>query len=640
MGLIVAILVLFFLGRETDPVTNQTRSVITSNGITQFRQGMDIAGWVRLTYKVDFSKYDQIYSTAAERDQAKRDAIGVILRNIDNRISALGVSDYSALQQNIGNETFLIVEIGWVHSIESAKEIIGKTVELEFKVLASDEEKQDMIPKRKTMAENLFEQIKENPDQLKDLTDWKQGEDVFVTTLIEQDFTTLPPIYANLKDEIINSHSWDIFDLWEGVYLTEDQAWGTAIEWYVLFVTDAISESNSENTTLDSFLWVAGQFDKKSGILTGQTHTENPWSVSYDEENNQFLLYSDLSATAFGWWTGLQVLAIYDVDSREAEDIEYELNNGILVSGTEVLVMKSSDRVPAMSPKNNEILNGAYFAYSTPSVDQFGQPVVTINFNEKWKEIFCNITKAIVNEQMAIFVGGVMQTNPVINEPICGGSAQISGGFDAKGAKELSDNLNEWALPAPLILSQEEKVSPVLGEGAIYGAFLAAGVWLILLFLFLFIFYGLRPALIGVGVMIVFLIYTLAIFKIIDYAFSLSGIAAIILSLGMGIDANIIIYERIREELQDNKSWENTVNDAYIRSRLAIRDGNVTNIIIYIILFGMGMSIFKWFWFAGLIAGLIILFVNVPLTKIMLHVFDKKTSHRSVKHLNNKQKTK
>jgi preprotein translocase subunit SecD len=95
------------------------------------------------------------------------------------------------------------------------------------------------------------------------------------------------------------------------------------------------------------------------------------------------------------------------------------------------------------------------------------------------------------------------------------------------------------------------------------------------------------------AVMISFLIYSLAIFKIIDYAFSLSGIAAIILSLAMGIDANIIIYERIQEELKAGKSRSSAVDTAYARSWLAIRDGNATNIIVYIVLFGMGMSIFK-----------------------------------------------
>ena len=105
------------------------------------------------------------------------------------------------------------------------------------------------------------------------------------------------------------------------------------------------------------------------------------------------------------------------------------------------------------------------------------------------------------------------------------------------------------------------------------------------MFIFLLAMYGLRSAVIGMAVMIAFLTYSLAIFKVVDYAFSLSGIAAIILSLGMGIDANIIIYERLKEELHESKSWSAAVDTAYHRSRLAIRDGNMTNIIVYVVLF-------------------------------------------------------
>lgn len=101
IGFIISLGIIFGLGKSFNEQTQKTTTTFTTNGITQFRKGMDIAGGVKLTYKVDFSKYDQIYTLPAERDLAKRQAIGVILKNIDNRISALGVSDYSARQQNI-----------------------------------------------------------------------------------------------------------------------------------------------------------------------------------------------------------------------------------------------------------------------------------------------------------------------------------------------------------------------------------------------------------------------------------------------------------------------------------------------------------------------------------------------------------
>ena len=622
IGFILSLWIIFWLGKTFDEETKTTKTTFTQHGITEFRQGMDIAWWVKLTYKVDFSKYDQIYTIQSERDIAKRQAIAVILKNIDNRISALWVSDYSARQQNIDNETFLVIEIGWVHSLESAKEIIGKTVELEFKVPAKESEQAALVSERETMARDLFTQIKTNPEKFVELTQGKEGSDIFYTALENRDFDTLSPIYSNKKEAFLTAKPGDLIES-EGIYINGDENGTPAIEGYVLTRITSVEQTENNAITVEKLASVAAQFNKQFGVSTGNTHTNATGTLSYDTTSSELRFNSDLNANSFGSWEGLQVLAIYNISPEEEKAITAALQKSIIINGEEVFINKSPQWVVAVNPSTNEVLNGAFFSYAAPGVNQFGKSVITINFNEKGKEIFCNLTKSFVGQQMAIFVWWKLQTAPVINEPICWGSAQIDGEFTTESAKELSDSLNEWALPAPLILSQEEKVSPVLGEGAINGAFLAGWIWLGLMFLFLLIFYWLRSAVIGMAVMISFLVYSLAIFKIIDYAFSLSGIAAIILSLAMGIDANIIIYERIQEELKAGKSRSSAVDTAYARSWLAIRDGNATNIIVYIVLFGMGMSIFKWFWFAGLITWLLILVINVPLTKVLLKLFKK-----------------
>lgn len=108
------------------------------------------------------------------------------------------------------------------------------------------------------------------------------------------------------------------------------------------------------------------------------------------------------------------------------------------------------------------LLNGAYFKYAGTTTSEMGEPVVTINLDDKGKDVFCAITQAHVGEPMAIFVGGNLLTAPNIQTKICGGTAQINGGFTTASAKELADALNEGAMPAPLILMQEEKISPTL----------------------------------------------------------------------------------------------------------------------------------------------------------------------------------
>lgn len=618
IGFIISLGIIFGLGKSFNEQTQKTTTTFTTNGITQFRKGMDIAGGVKLTYKVDFSKYDQIYTLPAERDLAKRQAIAVILKNIDNRISTLGVSDYSARQQNIGDEIFLVIEIGGVHSIDTAKEIIGKTIELEFKVPATKEQQATLAAERKLLANDLFNKIKAHPTQVTQLTQGKESQEIYTSTIVTQDLDTLSPLFSAEKERFLTAKAGDVIQVEGMLDGVSEQAQG-----YGLFVIDSVEQQTNPIVTLEKFTAIANQFNKEVGIATGVTHNSATGAIAYDTTSKEIRINTDIQASSFGGGDGLQVLAMYNVSDEEHDTLLNALQQQVLVNGTTVLINKNPQWIVAVNPETNEILNGAFFSYAAPSVNNFGKPIITINFNDKGREIFCNLTKAFINQQMAIFVGGELQTAPVINEAICAGSAQIDGDFTTESAKLLSDSLNEGALPAPLILSSEEKVSPVLGEGAINGAFLAGGIGLVLMFIFLLAFYGLRTSLIGIAVMIAFLVYSLAIFKIIDYSFSLSGIAAIILSLAMGIDANIIIYERLKEELDAGKTWSNAVDAAYERSWLAIRDGNLTNIIVYVVLFGMGMSIFKGFGFAGLITGLLILIINVPLTRVLLKLFKK-----------------
>ena len=513
---------------------------------------MDIAGGVKLTYKIDFSKYNQIYTNKAELDAAKKAARDIILKNIDKRVSALGVSDYQALPKRIGNDDYIAVEIGGVYSLDAAKQIIGKTVELEFKVSAETAPNQkELAIQKATQAKALFAAIKADPVNVAQLVVGKESDDVHAQYLSWVAMERLPLVYQNNRAKILKAKKWDILDLWLGIYAKTDPtvfgwSWDMVeVRWYSLVIVDDVA---------------------KTQTATGE-------SVS--------------------------------------------------LSATDVFVSEKPERVTALDSKTKKVLNGAFFRSASVGQWQVGKPVVTINFNDEWKAIFCNLSTAYVGKQMAIFVGGQLLTAPNINEPICGWSAQIDGQFTAASAKELSDWLNEGALPAPLILSQEEKVSALLGENALIGAWYAALVSLALILIMLLIMYEWRLALVGMLVLVAYAVFLLATFKLIDYALSLSGIAAIILSLGMGIDANILMFEKLKEEYTWGRSWLTAVSLAYERSYSAIFDGNATTFLIFIILFLMGMNVFKWFGFSGMLTAVLIVFVSVPLTKKLLDYIKK-----------------
>ena len=225
---------------------------------------------------------------------------------------------------------------------------------------------------------------------------------------------------------------------------------------------------------------------------------------------------------------------------------------------------------------------------------------------------------------MAIFIWWELITSPVIQSKICDGSAQIDGNFTAESAKELTNQLNDWALPAPLILMQEEKVSASLWENAFNGALIAMAVGFLVIYLYMTYLYGWKKWLVSLISLGVYTLILFAIVKVIDYALSLSGIAAIILSIWMAVDANVLIFERMKEEKENKKSDGEAINTACDRSRNAIRDGQISTWMIGVLLMLMWINMFKWFGTMLVVWVLLTLIVNVPVIKELLHIFYRK----------------
>jgi len=526
--------------------------IITSDGINHFSKGMDIAWGVRLTYKIDLSKYAQVYTNEQEYFQVTKGVEDIILQNIDKRVSALGVSDYSSYIQSLDDGKYVVVEIGWVSDLDQAKEIIGKTVELEFK-LPYEGDWEDQKASRQLYAEEILKQVSADPQLFQILGLSAAGDNVVYHTYSGVTLSELPSFYQNNPWLLEAREVWSVIPwLTEGNYGSEV----LTVAW------------QPQNVTLE------GQ------VITKYNGTRE---IVGDE-----------------WVT----TTVYDLED-------------IVVSNTPAWTL-------ATDPKTWDLLNWAFFKYANVSSSQTGQPVAVINFDEKGKQIFCNITEVIVGKQLAIFIWGQLVTSPVIREKICGGSAQIDGSFTPESSKALVDELNSGALPAPLILAQEEKVSPVLWEKAMSGALIAAAVWLALIYAFMIWMFGFKQWSVAVLTLISFIIVLLGITKLFRYSFSLSGIAAILLSLGMGVDANVLIYERIREERKAGLSWYEAIEQWYAKSFSAIRDGNVTTLMIAILLFFVGTNVFKWFGTMMMVNILLTLVVIVPLTRKLLHKFYEK----------------
>ena len=311
----------------------------------------------------------------------------------------------------------------------------------------------------------------------------------------------------------------------------------------------------------------------------------------------------------------------------------------------QVFVKDTASWMPAIESKGKRVLNGAYFQSAATSQGQAGLPVVSIQFNKEWWDIFCNLTAESIDKKMAIFVWGKLVTSPVIRSKICGGQAQIDGQFtdqtcsdpknptithQAKDTIEwascLVANLNEWALPAPLILSNEATLAPTLGANAWVKAGYATILGFIFVFALLWYMYGIGKAMVGFISLVVFLIVLLAFVKITWYALSLSGIAAIILTIGMGVDSSILIFERLQEEMSRGLKMVPAILTAYERSWAPILDGNVATWLIGFVMALVGSDIFQGFGFMMAINNLLLLLFTVPLTKYLLLWWAEKTN--------------
>ncbi len=222
------------------------------------------------------------------------------------------------------------------------------------------------------------------------------------------------------------------------------------------------------------------------------------------------------------------------------------------------------------------------------------QPVVVLHFSSHGAQVFADLTKQNVGRYFGIFLDGTPISIPVIREPIPDGTAVISGGFTAEGAKELARNLNYGALPVPIELISTQTVSGTLGAEAVHDGIMA-GLWGVgAVALFMLLWYRL-PGLLAAAALTLYIAVMLALFKFIPVTLTAAGIAAFILSVGMAVDANILIFERTKEELRGGKNTRDAIAEGFHRAWPSIRDSNISSMITAVILFWFGTSLIKGF---------------------------------------------
>jgi protein-export membrane protein SecD len=267
-------------------------------------------------------------------------------------------------------------------------------------------------------------------------------------------------------------------------------------------------------------------------------------------------------------------------------------------------------------------LTGRYLKKATLEFDQnTREPKVGLQFDDTGTKLFAQITKDNVGKIVAIYLDGEIKSTPVVREEIPDGQAVISGSFTPTEAKELVRNLNYGALPVPITLLSRQTIGAILGDNAVHAGVKAAIIGFLIVALFLMLWYRL-PGLIAVLALCIYISIILALFKLLPVTLTAAGIAGFIISIGIAVDANILIFERVKEELRSGRTIADAVSAGFSRAWFSIRDSNISSIITAIILFWFGTSLIKGFALTLGMGVLISMLSAITISRIFLSGID------------------
>jgi len=297
-----------------------------------------------------------------------------------------------------------------------------------------------------------------------------------------------------------------------------------------------------------------------------------------------------------------------------------ELPDGKIATNTPIFLQLTKDTG----------LSGIHILKSTVEFDnQTGNPEVGLKFNKKGTDLFAAITKRNIGKSVGIFLDNIPLTTPTVSNEIPDGSARITGNFTSDEVKKLTIAINSGALPLPIKLVEQKNIGPSLGETEVRKSVYAGTIGLIMVLIFMIIYYG-RLGFIASLALLIYGLISLFIFKAIPLVLTLPGIAGFILSIGMAVDSNILIFERIKEELRAGKNFDIAVRLGFGRAIDAIKDANITTLTVAFILFNpLNWEFLPQF---GMVRGFALtlaigvgtsLFTGVVITKRLINLFYK-----------------
>jgi protein-export membrane protein SecD len=616
--------------------------------------GLDLQGGTQLDYKVDLRSVDERNADDdTSNDVVVRDIIEGVVTTLERRVNGLGVAEPNIYTSDVANEKHIIVELAGIKDVNEAKAIVGKTIQLEFKEPKTEQDP-DALAKIKAAAEETLKKVVADPKSFEAVGNAVQTSDSRIAfSGNNQSFISQLPInHKNVLPTMkVGDVTKELIENSGDYYVTSDNQLAER-KGFLILRLDAKESREKTDTTPDqvkaSHILIAYKGSERAPETVTRTKAEaqaeaqkilaevkaapaafgtlaekysddpsakgkggdlgffSKGQMAPEFETAAFALQkdqiSDVVETAFGF----HIIKVTDKKAGETTKKQEDF-----VTYSQILYNTTPD------PWKSTGLDGSHFKSASVTYDQLGAPQVAIQFDSEGAKMFEDLTDRLINKQLAIFVGGDLVSAPRVNSKIVGGQAVITGMGSLKKALQLASDLNTGAIDAPIILSGQNTISASLGADALNLSLHAALIGLAVLVLFMILYYRMM-GFFAVLALIIYSIIIIFILKTTGIVMTLAGVAGIILSIGMAVDANILIFERSREELTEGNSYIAAVTTGFERAWSSIRDSNASSLITCVILWFFGNSIIRGFAFMLGLGILVSMFTAINVTRTFL----------------------
>lgn len=612
-----------------------------------FRLGLDLQGGTHLVYEADVREIPE---------EERGDSLSGVRDVIERRVNVFGVSEPVVQTSKSGDSWRVAVELAGVKDINEAIKLIGETPVLEFREQGAGEQR-ELTEKEKEELNNFNLQGKVKADEalkkaLAPGADFgalvKEISEGSEKTQVEGDlgFIGLTPGFqeivlafdkARLGANKVFPNYVENDDGFHIVKYTEKRIGERKVRASHILVCFEGAKGCNTSTTKEvarkAALELRRKVNSKNFAELARENSNDPTVKSNNGDIGYFLHRQMVKPVADAAFAGRIGSIFGPVESEFGFHIIYKTDDRVenQYKTQRIFIDKKTpaDIAPPL-PWQVTGLGGKQLKRASVQFDPTtGEPSVSLDFNDEGKELFAQITTRNVDKFVAIFLDGQPISIPRVLSPITGGQAVITGDFTIPEARELARRLNAGALPVPIKLVSQVSVGPTLGKISLEKSLMAGLIGFALVALFMIVYYRFS----GLAAVLALLGYTafvLAMFKLTPVTLTLAGIAGFIITLGMAVDGNVLIFARMKEELGAGKSISAAMEDGFARSWPSIRDGHFTTLISAAILFWFSSSVIKGFALTLFIGVLFSLFSSVVVTRLLMRAFVLKIKNEQI----------